>query len=53
MKLIESTSHLGCEIQLFELTPEELQYFNDRDNAARRWAIVKGAVKRFIKRLRS
>lgn len=41
MKMIERTPYHGDEIQLFELTPEEVRHYNKQDNRARRRAIAK------------
>lgn len=41
MNMIERTPHLGDEIQLFELTPEEIERYNRKDRRTRRLAIVK------------
>ncbi len=48
MKMIERTPHRGDEIQLFELTPDEVRHYNRRDNRTRRRAIVKCALKRIF-----
>lgn len=49
MTMIERTPYKGDEIQLFALTPEEVRYFNKRDNFARRWAIVRGWIKQWLR----
>ena len=41
MNMIERTPHLGDEIQLFELAPEEIEHYNRKDQRARRLAIFK------------
>lgn len=49
MTLIERTPYKGDEIQLFELTPEEVHYFNDRDNISRRWSIIRRWIKLWLR----
>ncbi len=41
MTMVERTPYHGDEIQLFELSPEEVRQFNRKDNVARQWSIVK------------
>ena len=51
MKLIEIYRHLpSCtEFRLYELTPEELRYQNDRDRQACRWGIIRNTIRNFFK----
>lgn len=48
MTMIERTPYKGDEIQLFELTPEEVRYFNKRDNRTRRIAIIRCTIRRWF-----
>lgn len=48
MIMVERTPYHGDEIQLFELTPEETRRYNRKDNAARRWSIVKWGARRLF-----
>lgn len=48
MIMVERWPANGAEIQVYELTPKEVIRQNRRDNRARRRAIVKCTVKRWM-----
>lgn len=45
MTMIERTPYQGDEIQLFELTPEEVRYFDKRDKRTMRRAIIRCTIR--------
>lgn len=46
--MIERTPYHGVEIQLFELTPDEIQRQNCKDERTRKWAIAKWWSRKII-----
>lgn len=48
MKMIERTPHHGNEIQLFELTPEEIDRYSRKDRRTRRRAILRWWASRIL-----
>lgn len=52
MKLIETTPVHGGEIQLYQLTPEEVQYIKDCDSMYRFKESLRKALRRIWKLIR-
>ena len=48
MTMIERWPVRGAEIQVYELTPEEVLRQNRRDNRTRRWATVRCMLRRWM-----
>ena len=46
--MIERWPYHGDELQLFELTREEIIRQNRRDNRTRRWAIIRCTIRRWL-----
>lgn len=47
-QMTERWPHRGDEIQVFDLTPEEVRRQNRKDNRTRRRAIIRCAIKRWL-----
>lgn len=49
MVMTERWPHRGDEIQVYDLTPEEVRRQNRKDNRTRRWAIIRCTIKRWLR----
>lgn len=49
MTMTERWPHRGDEIQVYDLTPEEVRRQNRKDNRTRRRAIIRCTIKRWLR----
>ena len=51
MKMIYRDVILGDEYRVYELTPEEVQWQNDKDRGMFRRAILRNTMKRLVRKI--